>query len=134
MLLNQITIPCIDYDASVAFYTRLGLIQIVDAPPRYARFESASGDGATMSIHLVEPPIRPGFIVYFDYVTAEALDNRVEELIGEGFEFKSLPRDRSWGWREARLRDPAGNEICLMHAGRNRRFPDWRITTPEPAH
>jgi hydroxymethylpyrimidine/phosphomethylpyrimidine kinase len=32
-----------------------------------------------------------------------------------------------WLWREARLRDPSGNEICLYHAGANRRFPPWRI-------
>jgi hydroxymethylpyrimidine/phosphomethylpyrimidine kinase len=32
-----------------------------------------------------------------------------------------------WLWREAWLRDPAGNSICLYHAGDNRRFPPWRI-------
>ncbi len=58
MLLNQITIPCTDYDASVAFYTRLGLTQIVDAPPRYARFEISTGEGATLSIHKTRGPAR----------------------------------------------------------------------------
>ena len=28
------------------------------------------------------------------------------------------------------LRDPAGNAICLYHAGENRRFPPWRVDTP----
>ncbi|MFL0357734.1 VOC family protein [Erythrobacter sp. GH1-10] len=129
MLLNQITIPCTDYGASVDFYTRLGLTQIVDAPPRYARFESPTGEGATLSIHETEGPAPPGFVIYFDHATAEELDSHVEELLERGFEFKSMPTDRSWGWREARLVDPADNEICLMHAGRNRRFPDWRIAS-----
>ena len=30
MELNQVTVPCVDYDESVAFYTRLGLKQIVE--------------------------------------------------------------------------------------------------------
>ena len=33
MELNQITLPTIDYDASVAFYKALGLVKIVDSPP-----------------------------------------------------------------------------------------------------
>ena len=50
MNLNQVTLPARDYAASVAFYRQLGLTQIVDAPPRYARFECEGG--ATLSIHL----------------------------------------------------------------------------------
>ena len=30
-------------------------------------------------------------------------------------------------WREARLRDPSGNPICLFAAGANRLNPPWRI-------
>jgi GNAT superfamily N-acetyltransferase len=36
-------------------------------------------------------------------------------------------------WREANVRDPDGNTICLFQAGLNRRFPPWRLrdeTTP----
>jgi catechol 2,3-dioxygenase-like lactoylglutathione lyase family enzyme len=40
MDLNQITVPCTDYDVSVEFYKKLGLRQIVHSPPRYARFET----------------------------------------------------------------------------------------------
>ena len=39
----------------------------------------------------------------------------------------SGPTDQSWLWREAYLKDPDGNLICLYHAGANRRFPPWRI-------
>jgi hypothetical protein len=32
-------------------------------------------------------------------------------------------------WREAHLRDPAGNRVCLFHAGENRCNPPWRVGT-----
>jgi hydroxymethylpyrimidine/phosphomethylpyrimidine kinase len=117
----------VDYAESVAFYSMLGMVQIVDAPPRYARFESADGGGATLSLHAVDDPASLHTVIYFDHESAEALDQHVRELEREGFRFDNLPQDHRWGWREARLRDPAGNEVCLMFAGDNRRFPPWRI-------
>ena len=41
--------------------------------------------------------------------------------------FDSGPEDQTWLWREAWLRDPDGNRLCLYHAGNNRRFPPWRV-------
>ena len=38
------------------------------------------------------------------------------------------PVDQRWLWREAYLRDPAGNLLCLYCAGENRLFPPWRLT------
>lgn len=129
-VLNQITVPCLDYDESVAFYRLLGLVQIVDAPPRYARFESAGGEGATLSLHAVEAAADSATVIYFDHASAQELDRHVAELQRQGLSFRSLPADQRWGWREARLADPAGNEVCLMFAGENRRFPPWRISDP----
>ena len=122
MRLNQVTVGCTDYDASVAFYSALGLTQIVDAPPRYARFETPGGE--TFSIHAVDAVAEPTTIVYFE---CESLDRTVASLEEAGLHFTSGPRDESWGWREARLADPDGNVICLFHGGDNRRFPPWRI-------
>lgn len=123
MELNQVTLPAHDYDASVAFYRQLGLRQIVDSPPRYARFEC--DNGATFSIHLIEDDAPCGAtVVYFE---VDDLDARVAALNAAGLAFASEPRDEPWLWREARLHDPAGNEICLYRAGANRRFPPWRI-------
>lgn len=131
MTLNQITIPCIDYAESVAFYRALGLVQIVDAPPRYARFEGENGEGATLSLHAVDAATASaaaaGTVIYFDHESAEALDGHVRELEERGVSFDTAPTDQRWGWREARLTDPAGNVVCLMFAGENRRFPPWRI-------
>lgn len=122
MKLNQVTVGCVDYDQSVVFYRRLGLTQIVDSPPRYARFETATGE--TFSIHAVEKIGEPTTMIYFE---CEQLDDTVAQLQSAGITFDTQPLDQSWGWREARLRDPAGNPVCLFYGGDNRRFPPWRI-------
>ena len=124
MDLNQVTLPCTDYDASVAFYKVLGLTQIVDSPPRYARFESSTG--STLSIHSVESVnASTGVTIYFE---VEDVDAKVTELRDNGLRIDVEPVDQSWLWREATLSDPAGNVICIFHAGENRRHPPWRIS------
>lgn len=120
--LNQITIGCVDYDASVAFYSRLGLRQIVASPPRYARFESSSG--TTFSIHKSDAKADSAITIYFEVADVDA---EVARLKAGGLQFDSGPTDQSWLWREAYLLDPAGNRVCIYHAGENRRFPPWRI-------
>lgn len=122
MNLNQVTLPALDYDSSVDFYRRLGLRQIVDSAGRYARFECPGG--ATLSVH-VEEGRRAGASVI--YLESDDLDSWVEGLRSAGIAFETGPEDQSWGWREARLLDPAGNRLCLYRAGRYRRFPPWRI-------
>jgi hydroxymethylpyrimidine/phosphomethylpyrimidine kinase len=123
MNLNQVTVAAQDYDASVAFYRTLGLTQIVDSPGRYARFECPGG--ATLSIH-VEPGARGGGDTIVCFESAD-LDAWVARLQAAGIAFETMPEDQRWMWREARLRDPAGNCICLYRAGEYRRFPPWRI-------
>jgi len=123
MDLNQVTVPCSDYAASVTFYRRLGLRQIVDEPPRYARFECPAGS-ATFSLHRAEAAPPHGVVVYFE---VPDLDARVRELEQAGLVFEQPPQDQPWLWREATLRDPAGNTVCLYHAGENRRNPPWRL-------
>ncbi len=123
MNLNQLTIPSTDLVRSSEFYRQLGLTLIVDAIPRYARFECPGG--STMSLHRAER-VDPesGFVIYFECTD---LDVKVEELREAGVEFESGPRDERWHWREARLRDPDGNMVCLFYGGQNRRYPPRRI-------
>lgn len=121
--LNQVTVSCRDYAASVDFYRALGLRQIVDSPSYgYARFEVPNG--VTLSIHASEDNAT-STVVYFE---SKRLDGWVTELASQGYAFEQMPRDESWGWREARLFDPSGNVICLYSAGENRRYPPWRIS------
>jgi catechol 2,3-dioxygenase-like lactoylglutathione lyase family enzyme len=122
--LNQVTLPSTNVERSVAFFRRLGLRLIVDSIPEYARFELPSGQ-ATLSIHRVEhvAPL-PGVIIYFE---CDDLDDRVAALQAQGMSFDQEPTDQPWLWREAYLRDPDDNVLCLYRAGANRRNPPWRL-------
>ena len=124
MNLNQVTVPSVDLSKSVPFYQKLGLKLIVDALPRYARFECPMGD-ATFSIHQRDE-LNSGYgvTVYFE---VKELDQKVNDLVALGIAFDLRPTDQSWLWREARLTDPDGNRIILYYAGSNRKYPPWRI-------
>lgn len=122
MQLNQVTLATIDLPKAVDFYSRLGLKQIV-ASEHYARFELPDGD-ATLSLHVVDTLALSQTVIYLE---CERLDDKVRELQAAGVRFDSQPEDQRWLWREARLRDPDGNRLCLYHAGENRKRPPWRI-------
>lgn len=129
MNLNQVTLPSADVARGAAFYRRLGLRQIVENLPKYARFECPDG-GSTLSLHHVDALAgATGVVVYFE---CPDLDARVAELKRQGLAFDADPVDQPWLWREAYLRDPDGNLVCLFWAGENRRNPPWRL--PEPPH
>ena len=120
--LNQITLPARDLAASAAFYKQMGLTQIVDdAANGYARFEAANG--VTLSIHAGDGAAGGATT----YLESGALDAWVAYLARRGVRFDQMPRDEPWGWREARLTDPAGNRLCLYQAGEYRRYPPWRL-------
>ena len=121
--LNQVTVTGTNYERSVEFYRRLGLKQIVDNPPDYARFETAGG--ATFSVQI--DPEEKIFATTAVYLECDDLDDRVEQLARSGLTFEHGPRNQPWMWREARLRDPDGNIIFLYKAGEARRFPPWRM-------
>lgn len=124
MNLNQVTLPATDLDLSVAFFRRMGFRQIVGDNPDYARFECPEGD-ATLSLHRVaERPQPGGVVVYFE---SDDLDATVARLQARGLQFRQLPQDQRWLWREAYLEDPTGNTLCLFHAGKNRKNPPWRL-------
>jgi len=125
MYLNQITLPALGVERSVAFYLGLRLKLIVSAFPRYARFECPNGY-ATFSVHHVEEISNsPAVVVYFE---CENLDDKVLDLKVNVYLFMQEPKDENWLWREARLADPSGNISCLYFAGESRRNPPWRIS------
>ncbi|MGR3812213.1 VOC family protein [Jiulongibacter sp. NS-SX5] len=124
MNLNQITVPALNLSQSVPFYQKLGLKLIVDDIPNYVRFECPEGD-ATFSIQQTDRlPEGDGIHVYFE---CKNLDEKVDQLKGMGFIFDQEPKDQSWLWREAKLKDPDGNVIILYFAGENRLNPPWRV-------
>ncbi|WP_137939404.1 VOC family protein [Chitinivorax sp. B] len=123
MLLNQVTIGTENVPVLLQFYQKLGFQIIVDNAPRYVRMLCPDGD-ATLSLEH-ETAARPGSItLYFECLVLDAL---VAHLQAEHIAFDHGPVDQTWLWREARLRDPDGNRLCLFQAGENRINPPWRV-------
>jgi len=115
--------------ASVLFYKNLGLRLIVDSAPRYVRFEFPSSeqtpDPATLSLHSVKPTWNAqedAPLIYFE------VDDIDDFLSARSLTPLALPQTQSYLWREADILDPAGNRIRLYQAGKNRRFPPWRLS------
>ena len=86
MNLNQVTLPAMDVDLSVAFYRRMGFKQIVGSAD-YARFECPAGE-ATFSLHRVEHvPAHTHAVVYFE---TPDLDAEVGRLQAAGMTVKRV--------------------------------------------
>ncbi|MBK8748531.1 MAG: VOC family protein [Saprospiraceae bacterium] len=121
---NQVTLPASDLKKSITFYELLGLKLIVKALPYYARFECPQGD-STFSLHQVNGiKENNNSWIYFEL---EQLDQKVAELISLGIQIEEMPEDKSWLWREARLKDLDGNQLILYYAGENRKDPPWKL-------
>ncbi|HMQ02905.1 MAG TPA: VOC family protein [Pyrinomonadaceae bacterium] len=132
MNLNQVTLHCPNTLETVEFYQQLGLLLIVDSLPRYARLECPTGD-STLSVQIAPSAETHSTKIAFNsdkitlYFECDDLDLEVSRLRSLGIEIDQEPVDREWLWREAYLKDPAGNKICLYHAGSNRKNPPWRV-------
>ncbi len=124
MNLNQVTIYCSKTQEAVEFFQKLGLLLVVDSLPRYARLECPDGE-ATLSVNEADEAESSNQIVL--YFECKDLDGEVERLKSLGLKFDEDPTDRPWLWRQAFLKDPNGNKICLFHAGDNRKNPPWRV-------
>lgn len=123
MDLNQVTIGSTDLERAQRFYLTLGLRLIV-RNDRYLRFECPDGD-STFSVELsASPPPGSSVTIYFESADLDAL---CERLRTQGVTFDQEPTDMAWLWREARLRDPDGHQLCLFRGGQNRKNPPWRI-------
>ena len=126
MNLNQVTIFSEKPVETVEFFETLGLIRIVDSLPRYARLECPDGE-STLSVNIADDLVVTNNIVL--YFECDDLDERVAQLKSTGLTFDQDPTDQKWLWRQAYLKDPNGNKICLFRAGENRKNPPWRIST-----
>ncbi|HVF48169.1 MAG TPA: VOC family protein [Pyrinomonadaceae bacterium] len=130
MKLNQVTIYSERPVETVEFFEKLGLRRIVDSLPRYARLECPDGE-ATLSVNIADNVLANETITL--YFECDDLDSKVTELKRLGLTFDEDPTDRPWLWRQAYLKDPNGNKICLFYAGENRKNPPWRLSEPPAA-
>ena len=126
--LNQVTLGARDFAASISFYQNLGLRLIVDSAPRYVRFEfPSSPDGnepATLSLHDVPQDWQApsdGALIYFEVQDVDAF------ITEKSLHPITKPEMKTYKWFEADILDPSGNRIRLYSAGKNRRFPPWRV-------
>lgn len=113
--------------ASISFYQNLGLALIVDSAPRYVRFEfpvTEYGEPATLSLHEVSSDWRSTADWPLIYFEVDDLDTYIET---HKLKPISKAKTQSYLWREADILDPSGNKIRLYQAGKNRRFPPWRV-------
>jgi len=125
MRLNHITLIVSDFERSKAFYSTLGLIRIVDSPPRYARFQLPDGD-STLSIEVTgDAPTAAASTQIF--LECDDLDATVARLKSHGITFTQDPTDMRYLWREARLLEPDGYDLRLYRAGENRLNPPWKV-------
>lgn len=124
MNLNQVTIYSAKPIETVEFFEKLGLKLIIDSLPRYARLECPDGE-STLSVHVANDVVVTNNVVL--YFECNDLDAKIGELKAAGLEFLEEPTERDWLWREAYLKDPNGNKICLFYAGENRKNPPWRV-------
>jgi catechol 2,3-dioxygenase-like lactoylglutathione lyase family enzyme len=129
-----------DPERALPFYEGLGLTAIVldrdtDGTLRYARLTFPEGDstlslerGAPASVASRTPvDVSSGSAVLF--FECDDLDAQVAALTAAGYLFEAGPETKPWLWREARLRDPDGQLVCLFRAGFYRLDPPWRIAS-----
>ena len=103
MSLNQVSLPVLDLNTSIAFYKLLGLRLIV-VTRDYARFALPDDDGM-LSLYLKDEmpaEANDGIHVYFE---CDDLDAQVAKLRAAGVAFDSAPEDMRWLWRESWLKD-----------------------------
>jgi catechol 2,3-dioxygenase-like lactoylglutathione lyase family enzyme len=122
--LNQVTIYTSKPLETVEFFRKLGLRLIVDSLPRYARLECPDGESTLSMQDDQNAHVSNNVVLYFE---CDDLDRTVDELKSKGLIFDEDPTDRPWLWRQAYLKDPNGNNICVFHAGDNRKNPPWRV-------
>ena len=99
-------------------------MRLIVREDRYLRFALPTGE-STFSVSLVDEVATEGTPTI--YLECDDLDEQYARLVAAGVEFDGPPRDEPWLWREARLRDPSGNRLCLYRAGEHRLNPPWRV-------
>jgi catechol 2,3-dioxygenase-like lactoylglutathione lyase family enzyme len=125
--LNQINIVARDFEASVAFYRRLGL-EIPDRPDaglsiRHAEVKLQNGFSLAFDNDKLAGTYNAAWrrsegsaraVIGFSVSTREDVDRMYTELTGAGYQGRQKPYDAFWGARYAIVADPDGNDVGLM--------------------
>jgi catechol 2,3-dioxygenase-like lactoylglutathione lyase family enzyme len=131
-ILGQINLVCGDFDASLAFYRRLGVDIPEDAvwrTPTGAHHANAT-EGSADQIHFDldstafaqiwnpswkdRADLRGRVVVGFRVPMRTDVDAVFRDMIGAGYRGLQEPQDAFWGARYAIIEDPDGIAVCLM--------------------
>jgi catechol 2,3-dioxygenase-like lactoylglutathione lyase family enzyme len=142
--LTQLNLVAKDFDASVAFYRRLGLTVTERSAPdmghRHAEVTLPNGFllevdnqelAATYNAGWRGPEGGSRAVVGFTVPTREDVDRLYAELTGSGYRGRQRPYDAFWGARYAVVVDPDGVDVGLMSPidDRHRRWPPTESPT-----
>lgn len=126
-VLNQLNLVTRDFDATVAFYRRLG-VPVPDAfasPDGIRHAEHAMQGGVTLEFDNSglariynaawrRPEGSSRVLLGFRVASREAVDARYADLVAAGYEGRQQPYDTFWGTRYAVVADPDGNDVGIM--------------------
>ena len=84
-----------------------------------------------LSINPLQGQVKKVLIIGIDGCRSDALEvastPNLDQLVKKGIVFEQLPKEQSWLWKEAYLKDLDGNQLIIYSAGKNRKNPPWRI-------
>ena len=87
----------------------------------------ACAAGVDVGRDYLDVGVEPSGLMFRTGNGASGIEVLVRRLKREGVKFETEPTNQDWLWREASLRDPAGNQLILYAAGENRLNPPWRL-------
>ena len=126
-ILNQLNLVARDFDATCAFYRRLGL-EVPDRPVspdgiRHAEVTMPNDFTLEFDNHTLARIYNAGWrrpqggstaLIGFAVEARADVDRIYGELVGAGYEGRQPPYDTFWGARYAIVEDPDGNHVGLM--------------------
>src|SRR5262245_41489679 len=126
LVLNLLDIVAQDFDATLAFYRRLG-VEIVEVPSsggiRHAEVTFPNGfelhlDNVTRARTYNAAWRRSGgsshAVIGFSVATREAVDQVYASMVAAGHQGRQQPYDTFWGARYAVVADPDGHDVGIM--------------------
>jgi catechol 2,3-dioxygenase-like lactoylglutathione lyase family enzyme len=124
-VLDQIDLVARDFDASRAFYRRLG-VELPEQPIGADGIGHATAEWPGMELAIDNEKLARVYnaawrrgagsraLIGFRVETRAAVDEIYADLVDAGYEGRQQPYDAFWGARYAVVADPDGNDVGIM--------------------
>lgn len=130
---EHITVPSVDLEESITFYTSLGMQLIEHEPQHHAHFENQEHKVIFTAYYNEK---RPDYEVkvYFETSDIEKIELRFRETFAERSRssINQTVATKDWGGKELELTDPDGNHVILYQKLSADTVPPWHTQTDEP--